>query len=204
MFSLVYTQEVQKTQLLARLKLWFKVGERHALWTKVCRDHGINFLVAAVFMLDQSIVAVAAETLVAPLFQLGFKLSECRAMRVLGRKPTVLDSFECLKPASRETLLEFCRNFRIHRLPALLHLHSRLQGMAQAYLFQAPFVSDDSLVDWLMSQQSCRCYAAFRTSLHHAKVHTQQSTRAVNVLDALLIIDLALWWGGEEGMEDFS
>ena len=204
MFSLIYTQEVQKTQLLARLQQWFKVGERPALWTKVCRDHGINFLVAAVFMLDQSIVTVAAETLLGPLFQLGFKLAECRAMRVLGRKPTVFDSFESLKPTSREALLGFSKNFRNHRLPALLQLHSRLGGMAQSYTFQDPFVSEDSLVDWLMSQQSSRIYAAFRTGLHHANVPSQQSTRAVNVLDALLIIDLALWWSGEDGMDDFS
>ena len=155
-------------------------------------------------MLDQSIAVIAAETLLPPLFQLGFKLAECRASRILTRKPTVLESFDCLKPTQRATLHEFCRTFKTERLPALLQLHPRLGGMVHPYMFTDPFCSEDSLVDWLMSHKSSRLYANVRAAFHHANVNSTPNSRAVNVLDAILIIDLALWWRGEEGMEDFS
>ena len=173
------------------------------LWAKLCTQHGINFLVTAVFSLDQSIVGVAQETLLSPLFQLGFKLAECRAIRLLCRKPTILESFDSLRPNPQATLQDLCRKFRMDRLPALLQLHSRIGVMCNAYMFQDPFVSQDSLVNWLTSPQSSRLYASFRAALHHAHVHSTPNSRAVNLLDALLLIDLALWWRGDDSMEDF-
>ena len=199
----LHTQETQKSQLLERLQQWFKVRGRPELWTKLCTKHGINFLATAVFSLDQSIVVVAEETLLSPLFQLGFKLAECRAARLLCRKPSILESFDSLRPNTEATLQDFCRNFRTERLPALLQLHSRIGGMCRSYMFQDPFVSQDSLVNWLTSPQSSRLYASFRAALHHAHVQSTPNSRALNILDALLLIDLALWWRGDDGMEDF-
>ena len=108
-----------------------------------------------------------------------------------------------LRPNTEATLQDFCRNFRTERLPALLQLHSRIGGMCRSYMFQDPFVSQDSLVNWLTSPQSSRLYASFRAALHHAHVQSTPNSRALNILDALLLIDLALWWRGDDGMEDF-
>ena len=173
------------------------------LWTKLCTKHGINFMATAVFSPDQSIALVAEETLLSPLFQLGFKLAECRATRILCRKPSILESFDSLTPNTPATLHDFCRKFRTDRLPALVQLHSRIGGMCNGYMFQEPFVSQDSLVSWLASPLSSRLYASFRAALHHANVHSTPNSRAVNILDAFLLIDLALWWRGDDGMEDF-
>jgi len=191
-----YTQEIQKVQLFAQLQQWFKVGDRPALWRNVCSNHGINFLVTAIFSLDQSIALVAAETLLGPLFQLGFKLAECRASKVLARKPSVFDAFECLKPTTQDTAQDFCRKFRTNRLPALLQFNQRLGGMVYDYMFKDPFGSDEALVHWMNSPDFSRLYASFRTGLHHANVPSRPISRAVNILDALLIIDLALWLEG--------